>query len=119
MGRAPCSIGVGKGQEPETAAIAVTEVGEMVPASVKHGDGKKELGKRSADSREIILLIHVVVTVEGQSLNPSGLRIILPVPELGGFVSFSKFGKRLTQASLISLSQNSWSSLAQTSVPCF
>ena len=74
MGRAACGVKVGTGWrctpdiDAETAAIAITEVGAMAPASVKHGDGKKEPGKSCAGNREVILLIHIVVTLKGQSL---------------------------------------------------
>lgn len=71
MGRKTCSVRVGTRQEPETAATAVTEVGAVAPASVKHRDGKKELGKSCAGNREVILLIHTVVTLKGQSLGLS------------------------------------------------
>lgn len=68
MGKAACSVRVRTGCEPETAAIVVTEVGAMAPASVKCGDGKKELGNSCDSNREVILLIHTVVTLKGQSL---------------------------------------------------
>lgn len=71
MGRAACSVRVGMGWEPETAGIALTEVGTTAPASVKCGDGKEELWKSCAGNREVILLIHVVVTLKGQSLGLS------------------------------------------------
>lgn len=68
MGRAACSVRVRKGQEPETEAIAATEVGAMAPASVKDGEGNKELWKSCVANREVILLVHVVITLQGQSL---------------------------------------------------
>lgn len=43
MGRAAFNMRVGVGHEPETTAIAVTEVGAMTPTSLKHADGKKGL----------------------------------------------------------------------------
>lgn len=68
VGRAACSVRVGMGRDLGTAAIAVTEVWAMAPASVKHGVGKKDLVKSCAGNREVISLICVVVTLKGQSL---------------------------------------------------
>lgn len=45
----------------------------MACASVKHGDGNKVLGKSCAGNREVILLIHTVVTLKGQSLGLSSV----------------------------------------------